>query len=124
MALDQRKIPAAAQEQLSQAAANHSLYVAAISLFEVAYLLHKKRIQLSVSLPEWFERSFRQPGLQVAALTAEVAVESTRLPEEFHGDPADRLIAATARARDMVLCTHDRALLRFGQQGFYQFLEV
>jgi PIN domain nuclease of toxin-antitoxin system len=124
MAFDNGKIRPAARERFVRAAENNSLYVAAISLFEVADLAHKKRIELSIPLKDWFHLSFSEPGLQIAALSPDIAVESSLLPPEFHGDPADRLIAATPTARGMVLCTHDRALLRFGQQGLYKFLEV
>jgi PIN domain nuclease of toxin-antitoxin system len=124
LALNEDKLQPAARARLLRAAENNSLHVAAISLFEVASLTHKKRIDLSVPLSEWFDRSFMEPGLQLVPLTPDIAVASVLLPDEFHGDPADRMIAATAKTRNLVLCTHDRALLRFGQQGFDQFLEV
>jgi PIN domain nuclease of toxin-antitoxin system len=85
MAFDNGNIRPAARERLVRAAENNSLHIAAISLFEVAYLTQKKRIELSVPLADWFNLSFSEPSLQIAALTPEIAVGSTLLPTEFHG---------------------------------------
>jgi PIN domain nuclease of toxin-antitoxin system len=50
------------------------------------------------------------PGLETLPLTVDVAIDSERLPESFPGDPADRLIAATARVHGLVVITADRLL--------------
>ena len=60
---------------------------------------------MTLSLPgeEWTKRALDTPGMSLAPLTREAAVESSFLPGQFHGDPADRLLVATARhlrARD------------------------
>jgi len=58
------------------------------------------------------------PGLSLAQLTPEIAIESTRLPETFHGDPADRIIFATARKLGARLMTRDRRMRKYAaQQG-------
>ncbi len=124
MAPDQPQIPAMIRRQLDWAADEHRLYLAAFSLAEVAYLCARKRIDLSVPLQDWFDLSLREPLIQILPLTTKVAVTSSTLPDNFHGDPGDRLIAATAKTHNLVLCTRDRALLRFGKQGIYKLLEV
>jgi PIN domain nuclease of toxin-antitoxin system len=58
----------------------------------------------------------------VVPLTPEIALESTRLPAPFHGDPADRIIAATARRFSARLLTKDRKLLAYGRQGHLTLL--
>jgi len=111
-------------ERLTVASKERSLFVAAISLYEVANRVLRKRINLSMPTQSWFDLSFFQPGLKLLPLTPEIATETSFLPGDFHGDPGDRLLAATARVHGMVLCTHDDQLVRFGQQGVYKFLEV
>jgi len=43
-------------------------------------------------IEEWFEQALSYPGIQLLELTPEIAIESTRLPGEFHRDPADQII--------------------------------
>jgi PIN domain nuclease of toxin-antitoxin system len=75
-------------------------------------------------LGDWFNLNFSEPALPVLPVTPEVALASLKLPSDFHRDPNDRLIAATAIAHDLILCTHDQYLIQFGNQGLYRFLEV
>jgi len=112
------------KRQLNAAALNLHLYVASISLLEVANQHRRGRIALPMSLDSWFERAFSQAGVTLLQITPQIAVETTLLPDAFHGDPADRLIAATARVENLLLCTHDNALLRFGKQGLFRTLAI
>ena len=57
------------------------------------------------------------PGIRLAALEPAIALASTRLSGEMHGDPADRMLAATARNLDAVLVTADEKLLAYGAAG-------
>jgi PIN domain nuclease of toxin-antitoxin system len=68
MAFDNGNIRPAARERFVRAAENNSLHIAAISLFEVAYLAQKKRIELSVPLADWFHLSFSEPSLQICGV--------------------------------------------------------
>jgi PIN domain nuclease of toxin-antitoxin system len=56
------------------------------------------------------------PGLELVSLTPEIALDSSRLPATFHGDPADRIIVATARRMAARLLTRDQKLLEYGRQ--------
>jgi PIN domain nuclease of toxin-antitoxin system len=98
--------------------------VAAFSLFEAVYLAQRKRIVLTLPIADWLDLLLREPSVEIIPISKSIAVSSTNLPVNFHGDPGDRLIAATAIDQELTLCTHDRALLRFGEQGLYQTLEV
>ena len=107
-------------EQLTQAqreiiTANEAdlIGVSAISCWEVAKLVEYGRLELPCSLEEWFEQALSYPGTQVLALTPEIAIESTRLPGEFHRDPADQIIAATARVYGCPLVTSDEKILNY-----------
>jgi len=124
MFLDPGRIKGAAREQLVASAESDELFVAAISMYEVAAGAKRGRIELNMATQAWFDLTLLDPGLRLLALTPEIAAETALLPDDFHGDPGDRLVAATARVHDLVLCTHDGRLLRFGQQGIYRFLEV
>ncbi len=87
--------------------------VSAISCWEVAKLVEYGRLELPCPLEEWFEDALSYPGIQLLALTPEIAVESTRLPGEFHKDPADQIIVATARVYDCPLVTSDEKILKY-----------
>jgi PIN domain nuclease of toxin-antitoxin system len=80
-----------------QAAATGRLLVSVISAWELGMLEAKGRILLKPSCEEWVREALATPGLALAPLTPEIALESSRLPGPFHGDPADRIIVATAK---------------------------
>jgi PIN domain nuclease of toxin-antitoxin system len=81
----------------------------AISCWEVAKLVELGRLQLSIAVDRWLAWALQQP-IQLLPLTPEVAVGSTQLPGNFHRDPADQLIVATARHYDCPLVTLDRLI--------------
>ena len=81
--------------------------VSAISCWEVAKLCEYGRLELPVGLDEWFRLALEYPGVSLLPLTPEVAIESTRLPGNFHRDPSDQIIVATARVNECPLVTSD-----------------
>jgi PIN domain nuclease of toxin-antitoxin system len=87
-------------------------WVSAISCWEVAKLVEKKRIAFSIPTLTWIRRSLNEFGIRIAELSPEIAVESTQL-KGFHHDPADQLIVATSRILGMPLLTSDRRMLDF-----------
>ena len=114
----------AAVEQLRRAAARGRLLVSAISVWEVAMLQAKGRIALALELEEWVRRALAAPGLRLAELSPDVLVESTRLPGEVHGDPADRMLVATARRLGASLVTRDAAILSYARGGHLAVLDA
>jgi len=102
--------------RLDRAARLGNLFVSAISTWEVATLAAKGRIVLSVPLGEWMRKALSQSGLQLLPLAPEVSVESVQLTG-FHGDPADRILVATARLEDLTLATRDRRILAWSEAG-------
>ena len=64
------------------------------------------------------------PGLRLIGMEPEIAIASSRLPGEIHGDPSDRILAATARAHGAVLATADERLVEYGKAGFMRVLDV
>jgi PIN domain nuclease of toxin-antitoxin system len=70
--------------------------IPAISCWEIAMLVDKARIRMSMDVQVWLNLALQYQNVQLLPLTPEIAVRSTRLPQGFHGDPADRLIVATS----------------------------
>ncbi|MDB5099285.1 MAG: hypothetical protein JWM80_3706 [Cyanobacteria bacterium RYN_339] len=104
----------AAREAIAAAAAHGAVLVPAIAVWEVGMLEAKGRLALDGPVLAWVERALAAPGVQLAPLTPRIAIDSTALPGELHGDPADRLIVATARQHDALLVTRDAKLLGYG----------
>ncbi|MCH8095648.1 MAG: type II toxin-antitoxin system VapC family toxin [Proteobacteria bacterium] len=102
---------------IERAAAAGSVLVAAISVWEVAMIEAKGRIVLAKPCAQWVKEALSAPGLALAPLTPEIAVESCQLPGTFHNDLADRLIVATARVGDATLVTRDERILAYGAAG-------
>jgi len=66
---------------------------------------------------DWLREHVGVSGTKLHPLSIEIAVESTRLPGRLHGDPADRIIVATARCLELPLMTADARLLDYGDSG-------
>jgi len=81
--------------------------VSAISCWEVAMLVERGRLGLSVDMERWLNLVASVPRLQLLPLSPAVAVASTRLPGTFHADPADRFLVAQARHLNIALVTAD-----------------
>jgi PIN domain nuclease of toxin-antitoxin system len=87
-------------------------WLSAISCWELAKLVEKKRIGFSIPTITWIRRSLSENGIRIADLSPEIAVESTQL-DGFHSDPADQIIVATSRVLGMPLLTSDRKILSY-----------
>lgn len=81
--------------------------VSAITAWEIAMLVAKDRLVLTMDLDEWLDTIESIEGLEWVPVTRQVAVASVNLPGEFHPDPADRLIVALARHENAQLITAD-----------------
>ncbi|HEV2147984.1 MAG TPA: type II toxin-antitoxin system VapC family toxin [Longimicrobiaceae bacterium] len=113
-----------AVEEIRRGAQRGRLLVSAISVWEVAMLQAKGRIGLALELEEWVRRGLAAPGVRLAELSPEVLVESTRLPGPAHGDPADRMLIATARRAGAALATRDGTILEYARGGHLAVLDV
>jgi PIN domain nuclease of toxin-antitoxin system len=94
------------------------LFASAISIWEIAMLEAKGRIAFSAGISSWVEDALKAPGFQIVPLLPEISIDSTRLPGLFHGDPADRIIVATARFLKCALITVDKKILAYAESGF------
>jgi PIN domain nuclease of toxin-antitoxin system len=93
------------------------ILISAISIWEIALLVKKGRLVLNRDMATWVRQMLDLPGLLLAPLDPAIAIDSVMLPGEFHNDPADRIIVATARHHDAPLLTVDQAILDYGAAG-------
>ena len=80
-------------------------------------LVAKGRLALDRDVAEWIAAALALPGLRLAPLDPQIAIDATRLPGDIHGDPADRLIVATARHHAATLVTDDQLILTYSACG-------
>ena len=107
-----------ARKLAEEAAKDGVLRVSAISLWEIATLESKGRISFDRDCQTWINEMLASPGLHLVPLTPEMAVQSTRLPGTLHGDPADRILIATARVLNATLLTADDKILAYAKAGY------
>ena len=101
--------PLSARERaaLDEAAGRRELAISAVSLWEVQMLHAKRKLELPLAFGDWLEQAADERMLTVLPLDVPVILALDALPRSFHGDPADRLIVATARARALPIATRD-----------------
>ena len=97
-----------ARQKIEDAASSNPIYISSFSCWEVATLVRKGRLELTLAVEEWIARSESLPFFQFVPVNNQIAVLSNRL--ELHDDPADRIITATALTLDATLITKDRKL--------------
>jgi PIN domain nuclease of toxin-antitoxin system len=102
--------------------ADEPVYISPISAWEVGLLVSRGRLSLLMPPARWFEHVLRTSGVQLADMSPDVLVSSSFLPGSPPRDPADRILAATAREHGYQLMTRDRLLLTYGEQGHIHVL--
>jgi PIN domain nuclease of toxin-antitoxin system len=113
-----------AAKLLNRAAREDRIAVSAITPWEIALLVSKKRIELLRDTMEWLNAALSLSGVHLVPLQPEIAVASTRLPFEMHADPADRILVATARHMGAMLVTADNALLEVAKKGHFRSIDA
>ncbi|MGE0039181.1 MAG: type II toxin-antitoxin system VapC family toxin [Xanthobacteraceae bacterium] len=93
------------------------IYVSPITAWEIGMLTSRGRINLLMPPDLWFARLLQAPGVRVAEMPPELLIAASFLPGIAPRDPADRIIAATARQYGQVLMTRDRPLLDYAGHG-------
>ena len=89
------------------------LLLSAISPWEFCKLLEKGRLAISCSPEDWLNAAFDLPKFRLVPLSPVIAYRSTVLPQPFHNDPADQIIAATALQENAAILTKDRNILEY-----------
>ena len=105
-------LSAAERQSFDDEASRGELGLSAISLWEAQMLHARGRLALPLPFADWLRRATDPRMLAVLPLDVSVVLALDALPPSFHGDPADRLIVATARVHAMPLATHDVTIRR------------
>jgi PIN domain nuclease of toxin-antitoxin system len=108
--LQDSPLPDRERKAIDRIAVDRGIMLPAICLWEAQMLHRKKRIELPLPFPTWLRLATAADVLTILPLNADTVIEVNDLPASFHGDPADRMIVATARAHDLPLATHDKAI--------------
>ncbi|NGX34102.1 MAG: Ribonuclease VapC22 [Candidatus Anoxychlamydiales bacterium] len=99
-----------------------SISISPMTIWEVGMLVEKKRIEIEMDVLDWVEQALDTPGINLSPITPRIAIHSTRLIGEVHGDPVDRLLIATASEKNAVLVTCDRKILQYAKgKGIFAF---
>jgi PIN domain nuclease of toxin-antitoxin system len=102
-----------AKKAVSAAVKEKRVLISSISAWEVALLVVKKRLTLSLDVTDWIAKSEGLPFIQFIEISNSIAVKSVNLPQPLHPDPADRIIIATALSAGVPLVTKDKKLLDY-----------
>ena len=112
LCLDPQRLSAAAAAAIRRAASDGGLAIASITLWEVAMMIARGRVIPHGTPERWLGALVDRSGVLVKEITTAVAVLATQFSSEFPADPADRLIAATARAEGLSLVSRDAGMRR------------
>ena len=118
------KLTMKTQALIEEYAESGCLFLSCISLWEVSMLASKNKIHLDRPCSEWIDAALDDPIINLITLTPAISVESAYLPGEFHGDPADRIIVATARVELLTLLTRDEKILVYSNDKYLNSVAV
>lgn len=103
----------AANQAIDQAITESSVIISSISTWEVALLVDKGRLKLSVDIRDWVRKTESLPFIRFAPVDNTISLRSVNLPGHFHSDPADRIITATAMTMGLPLITKDDKIIAY-----------
>jgi PIN domain nuclease of toxin-antitoxin system len=107
-----------ALQAIRAAAQTAGILVSAVTAWEIGLATTRPRpLVLLPTAQLWLADLLARPGFRTVPLKPEVALSASYLPGDFHRDPADRLLIATARERGVPLVTRDRRILDYARQG-------
>jgi PIN domain nuclease of toxin-antitoxin system len=116
-------LPISVIDMIRHAGRTDGVFVSTASAWEIGLLsrVRPSRKPMPEFFPDpkaWFAKLMALPGIKEAPITPAIAIDSSHLPGDLHGDPADRLIIATARHLGMPIITGDRRILAYAEAGF------
>ena len=107
------KLSPKALSAINKARSESSIVISSISTWEIALLVEKGRLELSVSVRDWVRKTEGLPFVRFAPVDNTISLRSVSLPGEFHPDPADRIITATAMTMGIPLVTKDERIIGY-----------
>lgn len=87
--------------------------ISAVSLMEIICLYDRQRINLPEVPYSWIAGVMTEPKIAVIPISAQIAIDAFRLPGDFHKDPADRIIVASARILNCPILSQDAKILNY-----------
>lgn len=108
--IERKRLSRVAESALRRGRSSGGLAIASISLWEMASLFARGRIETYGTIEASVRQVLETVGVIVKPITPEIAVLATQFPESYPRDPADRLIGATARAEGIALVTQDERI--------------
>ena len=116
---EQQPMSAASLEAIRFAAGIARVLISPVSAWEIGLLARRPRGTLAFqpSPYDWFTDLLALPGMRLTPLSFRAAIAASYLPGQLHGDPADRLLIASARELGVPLVTRDRRILDYAAQG-------
>ncbi len=100
---------------INKAMVERKIYISSISVWEVAMLVVKRRLQMTLDVKDWIRSCENLPFVLFVPVSNAIALEAVFLPERPLSDPADRIIVATASALDLILITKDKRIQKAAQ---------
>lgn len=113
-----------ARALIEDSRAHDEAHVSVVSCWEIATLVDRDRLVLYPDVRSWVRRALAQPGIVTARLTPDIALAAGSLPGGMDGDPADRILLATAQAIGCPLVTGDRHMLAYGSAGHVEVIDA
>lgn len=102
-----------AGQAIDQAVTEKGIIISSISTWEVALLVDKGRLELSVDVRDWVRKTEGLPFVRFMPVDNTISLRSVTLPGQFHPDPADRIITATAMTMGLPIVTRDDKILNY-----------
>jgi PIN domain nuclease of toxin-antitoxin system len=121
---DAEQIKPHTREKVQAALKDGGVLIPAICVWEIGMLCKKERIRLAKPVSAWIRDALALTRFKLAPLNELIALEAATLPGDFHNDPADCLIVATARVENAVLLTRDQSLIEYGKAGHVHAFQV
>lgn len=108
-----KQLSKVAAKAIDEALAKSEVIISSITIWEISMLIEKNRISLSMDIESWANEVAEIKGVRFIPVDNEIGIKSTKLPGEFHKDPADRIIVATARKLAVALVTIDEKIIEY-----------
>ena len=108
-----KRLSPSAKKIIGRSMENNEIFISAISVWEVALLADKDRLRLTLEVNDWIARSERLPFVTFIPIDNAITLKSVFLPGDFHSDPADRIIVATAITSGAPLVSKDERILSY-----------
>lgn len=104
------ELPRRVKKLIDTSAIEHPIQISSISAWEIAMLVKKGRLQLTMSAEDWIAKCEALPFLRFIPVDNRIFLRAVALPEPLHNDPADRIIVSTALHLGARLITRDEKL--------------